>query len=320
METKQLTDFYTYLQSQQTAQHYLYGCYQQMSDMDAAVKSFENSHAFMQYLDHGIRFFENGQKLETLLQPVLFFYGMVHLLKAALLTSRPHYPESTAILAHGVSTRKRKKRDYTFMDDEMKIQHNGLYPYFSEHLFAIKESPFSKIKMERLLSLIPEMTALFGFHNNERMIAVGEPGTALFNFPASLLDSYHLTGNAFIKRIKPYLPRIRHIETGASMIQVELAQPFQPEENSPFFTDRERGALYFPVRREDYLPVSEIMVHYLLLYNLSMLCRYEPEWWGDLLAAKPEQDFPFIKTFLKTTSEKVPLMIGELLMQKHVSY
>ncbi|QKY70844.1 YaaC family protein [Lentibacillus sp. CBA3610] len=310
-----MTDFYTYLQSQQTAQRYLKGCYEQLDDIDASVKSFENCQPFMHYLDHGIRFFENGKRLETLLQPMLFFYGMVHLLKAVLLTVRPNYPESTSILAHGVSSRKRKKKDYTFLDDEVKIQHNGLYPYFSQHLFSIKESPFDKIKMKQLLTLIPEMTSLFTFHDKDNMAAVGSHETFNLQFPTFILDNYHLTANAFIKRIKPYLPAVKHVETTNEIIDVNLTHPFRPSNNSPFFTDTIQREIYFPAHRENFIPVSEIMVHYLLLYNLSMLCRYESEWWGDLLAAKPDIDYPFIKTFLSTTADKVPLLLEHFLLQ-----
>lgn len=310
-------DLYTYLQSQQTAQRYLNDCYKQLDGIDTTVKSFENSQPFIHYLDHGVRFYENGKSMETLLQPMLFFYGMVHILKAVLLTVRPNYPETTAVLAHGVSSRKRKKKDYTFLKDEVKIQHNGLYPYFTHYLLGIKESPFEKITMERLLALIPEMTSMFTFHQQDKMTAVGRFDTSHLKFPVSLLDSYHLTANAFIKRIKRYLPAIQHTETHGAVIDIYLDAPFKPTHNSPFFTETNGSAIYFPIHRENFLPISEIMIHYLLLYNLSMLCRYESQWWGELLTAKPDADYPFIKAFLKITSEKIPNLLEELLLQKY---
>src|SRR5699024_1296641 len=269
----------------------------------------------MHYLDHGLRFYENGRQMETLMQPMLFFYGMVHLLKAALLTARPDYHESTAILAHGVSSRKRKKKNYTFLDDEVKIQHNGLFPYFSEHLFSIGRSPFEKIKMEQLFSLIPEMSPIFNFHHTEKMIEIGDVETTRLQFSTLLLDNYHLTENAFIKRIKSYLPPISRTETKTDFLRVDLAAPFSPVNASPFFTDMQNRIVYFPAHRDHFFPISEIMVHYLLLYNLSMLCRYEPEWWGELLAARPDADYPFIKHFLTITAEKMPLALGKQLMR-----
>lgn len=315
MVNHDLTNFYTYLQSQQTARDYLYECYRSLEGVDAQIKSFENCNKLIYYLDHGIRFYENGKQMETLMQPLIFFYGMVHLLKAALLTVRPDYPESTAILAHGVSSRKRKKKGYTFWDDEVKIQHNGLFPYFSEHLFSIHKPPFEKIKMSQLLPLIPEMAPMLHFHHMENMVKIAEMGAMRLQFPVLLLDNFHLTANAFIKRIKPYLPSISRTETKAGFMIIDLTAPFEPANDSPFFTDTENRANYFPVQRENFLPISEIMVHYLLLYNLSMLCRYESEWWGDLLAVKPDKDYPFIKHFLTITAEKVPRAIGKFLFE-----
>ncbi|WP_010531261.1 YaaC family protein [Lentibacillus jeotgali] len=313
MSNHDLTEFLTYLQSQQTAREYLYNCYSRLGVVDASVKSFENCNKFIHYLDHGLRFYENGRQMETLMQPILFFYGMVHLLKAALLTTRPDYPESTAILAHGVSSRKRKKRHYTFLDDEVKIQQNGLFPYFSEHFFSIRRSPFEKIKMEQLFSLIPEMSPLFKLHQTDKMIKIGNVETACLQFPTLLLDNFHLTANTFIKRIKPYLPPIKHTETKTDFLRVNLAAPFSPASASPFFTDMQNRIIYFPLHRDQFLPTAEIMIHYLLLYNLSMLCRYEPEWWGELLTSRPDADYPFIKHFLSITAEKMPKALGERL-------
>ena len=106
---EEIHSFYTYLQSQQPAQKYLLQCYQQINEIDAERKSYENCNVFMYCLNHGMEYYHAGDKLDTVLKPVMLFYGMAHLLKACLLTKRPDYPESTSVLAHGVSTRKRKK-------------------------------------------------------------------------------------------------------------------------------------------------------------------------------------------------------------------
>src|SRR5699024_4034165 len=139
---------------------------------------------------------------DRLLQPILYFYGMVHLLKALLIVKRPHYPESTKMLAHGVSTRKRKKKQYSFLEDEVKVQHQGLFPYFSEHLFHMKHIPFEKITMQKLIALIPELTFLLRLHQDDALVHIGKIGSSFITFPISILDDYYITANAFIKRIK----------------------------------------------------------------------------------------------------------------------
>jgi len=307
--------FYTYLQSEETSRSYLAQCYQKLDNVEAEKKSYENCRAFMYYLNHGMQMYEQGKKLSPIMQPMLYFYGMVHLLKACLLTVRPEYPESANLLAHGVTARKRKKKDYSFMEDKVKIQHNGLFPYMAAHLLSSKTIPFEKIKMEHLLALIPEMLPLFQFQNKKKMIAVGKKQSPLLEFPVSLLDNYHLTAKTFINKIKKYIPVIKYMDIDKEMIRIEITHNIE-EQKTPFFIDASTNYLYFPTDREWMLPISEIMVHYLLLYNLSMLSRYETEWWGDLFAAKSEKDYPFILAFLQCTHQKIPALLENQLENK----
>ena len=314
MDEKEIKAFYTYLQSQQTAQRFLLNCYQSIEGIDAERKSYENCNSFIYYLKHGLHFYETGRKLTTILQPILFFYGMIHLLKASLLTKRPNYPETTKLLAHGVSSRKRKRKNYSFMEDEVTVHYNGLYPYFSEHLFSIKRLETDKFKMTDLFALIPEMSSLFTFNKQEKMVNIGKINTNQLIFPITLLDQYHLTERAFLQRLYLYLPKIKSSNIDKTNINIELATPIR-ESTGPFFFNVLNRAIYFPISRIHFLPISEVMIHYLLLYNLSMLSRYETEWWGDLITNKSELDYPFIKHFLQHTSEKVSLLLGNQLYQ-----
>ena len=91
----------------------------------------------------------------------MLFYGFVHLIKACLLTEDPGYPENTSVLAHGVSTRKRKKQQYEFLKDEVKFQRNGLFSCMLEKMFNIKHLEGDKATMICLLQQIPEINPLF---------------------------------------------------------------------------------------------------------------------------------------------------------------
>lgn len=85
-------------------------------------KSFENCYPFIYYLEHGKNYYELYKVAPFSIQPMLLFYGISQLFKACLLTIDPNYPESTTVLAHGVTTRKRKKQGYQFLEDEVKVQ------------------------------------------------------------------------------------------------------------------------------------------------------------------------------------------------------
>lgn len=302
------TVLFTYLQSQETAQQYLKKHYNALEAVHTEVKSYENANTFMYYLDHGGQFIASGKKSPMLMQPILLFYGLTHLLKAYLLTIRPDYPESTSVLAHGVSTRKRKRKNYTFVQDEVKIQYNGLFAYAANHLYGMKIIPFDKIKMGKLLALIPEMNHLLSFSGEDKLIPVGSDNEKRLRIPESILDDYNITERALMKRITDCLPGSKEIVRDSGFLQVSMEQPIQ-QSVGPFYYHKD-GTIYFPSEREHFLTIPEILIHYLLLYNLSMISRYETEWWGELLTIKTDTDFPYIKHFLNTAAEKIPLLLA----------
>ena len=67
-------------------------------------------------------------------------------------------------------------------------------------------------------------------------------------------------------------------------------------------------------------PRSEVVelepVGMAILYNLSMIARYETEWWMELLKNRTTEDYPFILAFITLTTEKGPSLLGELLENK----
>lgn len=319
MNEQDIRQFYSYLKSQQTAQKFLKACYQYEQCDHPEVKSYENCESFLYYLDHGEQFYTSGKRSPIMVKPILYFYGMVHLLKACLLTVRPDYPESTKILAHGLSARKRKKKDYSFLEDEVKVQQNGLFPYFSKYLFSIEHMTPDRMSMRFLLSFIPELIPLFQFQNEQKLIEIGHLSSDRLIFPNSILDRYYIGSTTFINRLKVFLPHFKESRSldDQQLIEIKLAKPLTIPQG-PFFLHADTQALYFPVDRDHFLPISEVMIHYLLLYNLSMVSRYETGWWGDLLATKATNDYPFIYEFLNVTAKKMPLFLGQYLYQKYL--
>ncbi|WP_407272316.1 YaaC family protein [Radiobacillus sp. PE A8.2] len=309
--------FLTYLKSASTAQKYLANCYHKLGLADAEAKSYQNSYRFLYYLEHGQTFYATANQAATTTQPILSFYGMVHLIKACLMTVRPDYPENTTMLAHGVSTRKRKKQQYSFLQDEVKVQQKGLYPYFANHLFHIKQLDYDKVDMNRLLATIPEMNKLFRLHREKDMVLkVGNLHDKSLYFPEQLLDEHHATENYFINKLQHYLPNVCKAEKQAQSIAVELALPLSPCCNGPCVFHLDESSFYFPKQKHYISTNNEIMNHYLLLYNLSMISRYETEWWGDLLHTMPNEDYPFIQKFLAITNDKIPRLLGYFMYEK----
>ncbi|WP_082406906.1 YaaC family protein [Bacillus sp. JCM 19041] len=67
--------------------------------------------------------------------------------------------------------------------------------------------------------------------------------------------------------------------------------------------------------RNDCLCLPELALFYLVLYNLSMICRYETEWWGERLHTMDCDEIPFIKQFLQQVEDQAEELIIEALFK-----
>lgn len=297
--------------SAEYCQRFLKTCYQKRQIENPEQKSYENCYAFLYYLEHGKIYYQQAESSPLILKPILLFYGLVHLIKACILTTDPAYPETTAVLAHGVSTRKRKKQNYHFFQDEVKIQKNGLFPFMSEKLFHMKQLEGEKVIMEELLQLIPELDDLFFSLDGKRTFIKLEVADEKLLVPETILDHFHMTENRF----KEFLAS--KFENGVEFSNEGLT--FSMNTNSPFGSspikfNLEDNFYALPLNKDNFFNFPELLVHYLLLYNLSMIARYETEWWSELTKMMPNRDYPFICSFLDVTMQKGPFLVYQYLM------
>lgn len=299
-----------------STQSYLNKCYHSQQIEDAEEKSYKNCYPFIYYLEHGKLYFEQAKRSPLMIQPVLIFYGFVHLIKACILTVDPNYPETTLVLAHGVSTRKRKKLHYHFFEDEVKFQKNGLFPFMADKLFNVKHLEGDKSTMEALFKQIPELNHLFyQLEGKNTFTHVKQLGNN-FYIPISILDAFHMTRERFINFFLSKAPiELAFLRSEDSFLVFEMkvdtgynVPPFKYNLREQTFT--------LPLIKEMNVQFNEILTHYLLLYNLSMIARYETEWWSELVKTMPDKDFPFIQTFLDITLKKGPFLIYQFLIDK----
>ncbi|WP_085522421.1 YaaC family protein [Tuberibacillus sp. Marseille-P3662] len=303
-------------QSSHFTQSFLCELYSKLGIENAQRKSYQNSNAMSYYLQHGQNYLKNADHSSIEIRPVLLFYGLVQLIKGLLLTVDPDYPSHTDVLAHGVTTRKRKKANYDFLDDTVKIQTKGLYTHGMSQLFHLNAVPAEKWSMSMLLRSIPDIQELFLRINRQKpLIRVHIKGQTM-TVNERILDSLHMTPDRFCN----YLTR----QSGVSFqlenstigdLTLVTSNDIMPSlMHYPFFKNMQDEP-FLPLHKDLYHELPEIFIHYLTLYNLSMICRYETEWWYDLHSQSASNDKPFILQFLDISSQKIPKLVGEYLFR-----
>jgi hypothetical protein len=307
---------YSLFFSAEYSQSYLKKCYRKLNLEQPDQKSFENCYPFMYYLEHGKLYYEQAEKSPLAIQPIMLFYGLVHLIKACILTVAPDYPETTSVLAHGVSTRKRKKQQYSFTEDEVKFQKNGLFSLMAEKMFHMKQLEGDKATMGDLMELIPELSGIFLELKGKQNFQVVAKTESTYFLPKTIIDQFHMTENRFKEyfQSKTALPLSFVAKDEQSIaFQADLNRIYEP---IPLKYNLEDQHYAFPLIKGELCLFPELLLHYLLLYNLSMIARYETEWWSELIKMMPNEDYPLIQTFLKSTINKGPYLIYQYLANK----
>jgi hypothetical protein len=284
------------------------------------IKSYQVCSSFMYHLQHGQLYFKHAAIVPIELKPILLFYGLVQLLKACILTIDPNYPENSQVLAHGVTTRKRKKSTYRFFNDEVKIQKNGLFSHFLDKMFHVKHQEGEKYQMQTLFRHIADMHPLFSIVTKEEISYKGSIKKNQIFISSNILDSYHMTANRFEQYLEGNTVGITSGRFNVSEHKGELLinLPFSLSywKSNPWLFNYD-GDIHLLKDKETIssYKLPELATHFLLLYNLSMICRYEAEWWGDLIHTFDGIDFPFISHYLSVCEQKIPLIISSYLSE-----
>ncbi len=301
--------------STQTIQKKLEKCYQESSRENSSGLSYDNCYRFIYFLKHGENFFLQANQSPHAIQPILLFYGISQLLKACLLIKDPEYPSTSSVLAHGVSSRKRKKQQYQFLKDEIKVQRNGLFSHVAKELFQIHDHlEAEKYSMELLLNQIAEMNNVLLFHQaNNKYVKVETTNKHQIILTNATAQTFHMSA----ERLSEYLRERHHlkVENDSANEKILLKTKYSNHtfHCSPFLFHIEENTFYLPNERESFLSFPELLVHYLLLYNLSMISRYETEWWYELLLGTSNDDYPIILRYMEVAKRKIPYFILEFL-------
>ncbi|MEK4967789.1 YaaC family protein [Cytobacillus sp. FSL R7-0696] len=296
--------------STETTKAFLEKSYQNEGIEQASQKSFENTYPFIYYIEHGKVYYEQAAAAPLIIKPILYFYGLVHLIKACILTIDPLYPDTTSVLAHGVSTRKKKKQQYLFLKDEVKLQKSGLFPYMAEKMFHMKHLEGDKFYMVDLLRQIPEMEIMFQSIQKEQTFIDIKKEKDDFFVPITILNHYHMTESRF----STFLSEKLQVDgTDILYTKEHIKFPQNKEINRYFKYNIVNKNYSLPIERSPLNDYPELFSHYLVLYNLSMIARYETEWWNECIKLMTNNDYPFIHQFLDLTEQKSPFLIYNFL-------
>ncbi|GGE48115.1 hypothetical protein GCM10011391_28630 [Pullulanibacillus camelliae] len=293
-------------------QQYLRSKYEKRGVKEPLSFSYKNGYPFCYYIEHGRKFYEQALSAPYELKPILLFYGAIQLLKATLLIVDERYPQNSEVLAHGLSSRKRKSQHYEFSQDTVLIQKRGLFSYVAHHLFQLSSLEGQKFKMMELLVRLPDLRQLLDqLYQTTIGYPILEIAPGIYGASERLLDDLHMTASRYFQFLKHEIKPLSTQNARAGTLTFQLNKDDLSE--LTFTLIDSNNTYYLPSIKKSYEPLPEILVHLMLLYNLSMIARYETEWWSELHLHQTSNDLPVIHAFLDLTQRKFPYRVARLL-------
>jgi hypothetical protein len=312
-----------YLETEPTARKFLSQRYAAVGVEYPERQAFQQSTRFVYLLKQARAFYRAASQADLLIQPLLLFYGCTHLLKAVLLSRDPFYPQNSRMLQHGVTTRKLKKTPYFLLEDEVRPQKEGFFARLAKILAL--PSMQDRYAVKDLFSAFAELADDYSAvveQSNWLPINV-PPGNEIISFPAVPYGSLAFSAETFLQLLNRLAPDgirftkmvqqndllPRHADEKTVVFQCAIRSALQQH---PLFFRTGSGRYYFWNGSLENLPAVEWASHFLLLYLLGMLCRYETEVWGELVLSHSFAEMYLIERFLAYHQTAFPLLIMEL--------
>ncbi len=314
-----------YLESEPTARKFLTEAYQRNGVERPERYAFQLSSRFLYTCKQARHYYEAAARVDLMIRPLLLFYGCMNLLKGVLLVNNPLYPQNSRMLQHGVTTRKIKKTPFHLLEDEARPQKEGL---FAEAAKAFGLAPLQeRYTMKQLFSCLPELSVDYakvvekGYwvplqHKSHRQTLI---------FPHCTEGVLAYSTDTFLHYLNRLAPDGMQFAPGEPLSPVEQRgnrsivyrlENNQSIERHPLFA-LTSSEMRFWNHPDDVPPTPAWASHYLLLYLLGMLCRYETESWGELVLSHSYAELYLVERFLDVHQALYPTIIFQAMQNNN---
>ncbi|MGZ4032608.1 MAG: YaaC family protein [Tumebacillaceae bacterium] len=335
---RKLWDTFVYFENEQTSSEFLKSRYEQQG-LDQVQKLVYNATPkFIFAIKQAREYYRAAEACDILTKPLLLYYGMMALSKALITTRNPDYPSTTSVLKHGLSTRKLKRDEYQFADDEVRVQKDGIFNVLHQTLNGPLFENQHRFRMKELLAVIPELThayqRLYGpaqvcsldvckMEAGSELGALEQP-RHLWQIPRTFVAGSDKTKEELLELLNRHGEERRSRfafpegQDDAGMLRVLVEME---DEHHPLLLRDFSGQPHLRFPHEGDLVIPEISVHYMVMFVLGMLCRYETERWGEMILTFASHDTFLINEFLNVSMRKFPnLILDELCQERNIFY
>jgi hypothetical protein len=324
---RKLWDMFVFFENEQAVSRFLCEKYEQLGYPEAKRYSYGATPKFIYAIKQAREYYKAAACCGIVTKPLLLYYGMMSLSRALISTRDPEYPSTTSVLKHGLSTRKLKRSEYQFATDEIRIQKDGIFSVLHKTLGGPALETGQRFRMRDLLAVLPELihcfTQVYGSPwVCEVDIQPCEEGYR-WKLPRSFIQANGKTREEFLALLNRHSGEETSFSCPDPVDEHGWFSLLQrsPSPAHPLILEDISGSYHIRLPHENELVLPEISLHFMLMFMLGMLCRYETERWGELVLDGVSQEMYIIHEFLNVSMRKFPnLILNQLFGETFVFY
>jgi len=300
-------------------------CYNYLNNVNNVDFRQKRAYLLKYLISQAHEYFLSYKRVSMLTQPTLLYYGILSLSRFSVLIKRGH-PDSTK--SHGVILTDQVSPD--LFDFKVRITRKGTFSELYKTIYIEDDyySDFKLIKgtewsLKELFSMVPEINNLFEETFNAKSLAI-----KIEKFVNSGYDDCLRVNESFFdkmdeKNIDEFLCNIKHLDKYylppqhlSNSVKIFYKRPSPDGDIIKTNIMREEYLISGIQKGTNIIIFPEIIVHFLILYILSMLSRYHINEWGIENFEDKQGYFYIVQQFLNISERKFPNLILNLISNK----
>jgi len=306
-------------------------------DPDATSHSFTLS----SYISQARHFLQCAESSDLRVRPLLLYYGLLQLAKATILVYLPHQDHTLESQKHGLSIPRLKKQTH-YWKNNIWVQHHGV---FGDWLLAqataegIQDSISSleklPISVSQLWACIPEaapILSVLGIQSRTTCIQAAQINSnqhITLTVDRRWASQCKLTMDECAKFAHDVYTQqapesnleihwLSSSEINCPQIDVNNQMDASILAHHPWANLKRQHSVYWsipplPSARLSSTALAEPFIHFMLLFQASMLARYDAEQWSELLCDEMTPEALLIELLCSLANKLLPVYFANQL-------
>lgn len=304
---------------------------------DEWVKNETAKKQIISCIEQAAEIYSVSKSISFITRPILLYFGMQRLAKALIFLKNPTL-SLDKLRDHGLTGGGISNKTESFLNSKVHIKKEGIFAEFSKlttrnvvriertvycegdyhsEVPSLQESDMSEFlvstefELADLLSLVPELHHLsyyLGFKKN----SLAKCHYSIREHPDGKIDTLFSIGKVFdLDFIKSSVKIIEYYkdckENGSQFVFTKTRADKALIAES--MVESDNGELFLVCPTKTCVRISDINVHYLLMFLLNYVARYKAPLLKEIMEGENTMDMALIEKFIETSQIKFPKLI-----------